>query len=88
MKAASAFLIGSTVLSLLAPLPAFTATPQAIDQGTNWNAAARRDFYSRDQGSRIMPLRWIAALKQPGGEPFMADSLSRYGYLPLSLIHI
>ena len=82
MKAASAFLIGSTVLSLLAPLPAFTATPQAIDQGTNWNAAARKDFYSRDQGSRIMPLRWIAALKQPGGEPFMADSLSRYGYLP------
>ena len=82
MKAGSAFLIGSTVLSLLAPLPAFTATPQAIDQGTNWNAAARKDFYSRDQGSRIMPLRWIAALKQPGGEPFMADSLSRYGYLP------
>lgn len=39
-------------------------------------------FLCRDQGSRIMPLRWIAALKQPNGEPFMAASLSRYGYLP------
>ena len=29
-----------------------------------------------------MPLPWMAALKQPNGEPFMAASLSRYGYLP------
>ncbi|MCI0734454.1 MAG: di-heme-cytochrome C peroxidase, partial [Methylococcaceae bacterium] len=44
--------------------------------------AARKDFYSRDQGSRLMPLRWFTALKQPDGKPFMADSLVRYGYLP------
>src|SRR5665213_3948534 len=60
----------------------FSAEPVIIDQGPEWTASARKDFYSRDQGSRIMPLRWIAALKQTDGQPFMADSLGRYGYLP------
>jgi hypothetical protein len=80
MKAGLAFLI--SMLPLLAPLAASAAAPVDIDQGTRWTVDARKDFYSRDQGSRIMPLRWIAALKQPNGEPFMAASLSRYGYLP------
>jgi len=53
-----------------------------IDQGINWTADARNDFYSRDQGSRMIPLSWITALKQQNGEPFMAASLTRYGYLP------
>ncbi len=30
----------------------------------------------------MIPLSWITALKQQNGEPFMAASLSRYGYLP------
>lgn len=67
---------------LLAPLPSSATAPLSTQQGAEWTAAAQKDFYSRDQGSRIMPLRWIAALKQPNGEPFMASSLSRYGYLP------
>lgn len=54
----------------------------ALDQGAAWTTAAREDFYTRDQGSRLMPLRWIYALRQATGEPFMADSLRRYGYLP------
>ncbi|MGH6868575.1 MAG: di-heme-cytochrome C peroxidase [Methylocella sp.] len=29
-----------------------------------------------------MPLSWLEALTQPGGAPFLADSLGRYGYLP------
>lgn len=58
------------------------AQPVMLDQGTDWTPTARRAFYVRDQGSQIMPLRWIAALKQPDGRPFMADSLNRYGYLP------
>ena len=29
-----------------------------------------------------MPLSWLEALKQSDGSPFLADSLSRYGYLP------
>ena len=55
-----------------------------LDQGPDWTETARSDFYSRDQGSRVMPLRWMQALKQPNGEPFMAESLGRYGYLPNS----
>lgn len=72
----------ASALAMLISLPASAAAPVIIDQGTEWTDSARQDFYSRDQGSRIMPLKWIAALKQPNGEPFMAESLSRYGYLP------
>jgi mono/diheme cytochrome c family protein len=58
------------------------STPIFADQGSNWTPANRADFYSRDQGSRMIPLAWLQALKQPNGQPFLADSLSRYGYLP------
>ena len=51
-------------------------------QGENWTDTDRANFYSQDQGSQIMPLAWFRALKQPNGQPFLADSLSRYGYLP------
>ena len=56
----------------------------AVPQGPNWTAQARLDFYSQDQGSQIMPLSWFEALLQPNGQPFLAASLSRYGYLPNS----
>lgn len=68
------------------PTNPLTSQPVLLDQGPNWTQTARSDFYSRDQGSRIMPLRWMQALKQPNGEPFMAESLGRYGYLPNSEI--
>ena len=61
---------------------AWAATPVMLDQGTQWTAAARQDFYSRSQGSQIMPLRWMVALRRADGTPFLADGLSRYGYLP------
>ena len=84
MKTGFAFRIGSLALAsaMLAPLASSAAAPLPVDQGKEWTASAQKDFYSRDQGSRIMPLRWIAALKQANGEPFMAASLGRYGYLP------
>ena len=66
--------------------PVNPANLRFLDQGPNWTQSTRSDFYSRDQGSRIMPLRWMQALKQPKGDPFMADSLLRYGYLPNSEI--
>lgn len=68
---------------LLLPLawPA-AAQPVLLDQGPQWTAATRQDFYGRSQGSVIMPLRWMSALKQADGQPFLADSLGRYGYLP------
>jgi hypothetical protein len=53
----------------------------ALDQGPNWNAARRDEFYTRDQGSRMISLEWLRSLKQANGQPFLADSLGRYGYL-------
>jgi hypothetical protein len=72
---AVAFLTGSAAWAA-DPAPFFT------DQGSNWTPAARDDFYSRDQGSRMIPLAWLQALKQSNGQPFLADGLARYGYLP------
>jgi len=75
----------STVLTvaMLAPLSSTAATsPVLTDQGGKWTDSARQKYYTQDQGSRIMPLKWINALKQANGAPFMADSLGRYGYLP------
>ena len=77
------------VAVLVGPLPfnpALVAPParaqEIVDQGKEWTPARRDEFYVLDQGSRIMPLRWIMALKLPNGSPFMADSLQRYGFLP------
>lgn len=66
-----------------APLvaPAVAQTHETVDQGKDWTPARREEFYALDQGSRIMPLRWIMALKLPSGSSFMADSLQRYGFL-------
>ncbi len=56
--------------------------PARVNQGEKWTDALRKEFYTRDQGSRLIPLAWYKALKQPNGQPFMADNLQRYGYLP------
>lgn len=76
-----------SAFALLLPTLSFAAEPVIVDQGTKWTDTDRKDFYSRDQGSRLMPLQWIIALKQPNGEPFMADNLGRYGYLPNETSH-
>lgn len=52
-----------------------------LDQGGKWSDAERKGYYSQDQGSRMIPLKWLQALKQPSGEFFLGDSLKRYGYL-------
>src|SRR4051794_15202107 len=71
------------MLSALIAAPALAAdAPIYADQGANWTPDKRKDFYTRDQGSQIIPLPWLNALKQPNGEPFLAGSLARYGYLP------
>jgi len=78
------FLTGTALaIAMFAPLPSTAATsPVMTDQGNKWTASTREKYYTQDQGSRIMPLKWINALKQANGAPFMADSLGRYGYLP------
>ena len=61
---------------------ASAAGPVYLHQGSSWTPAARADFYTRDQGSRLIPFAWAKALKAPDGAPFLADGLARYGYLP------
>lgn len=69
-------------MTLATAIHAADAPPVLIDQGPNWTPATRAAFYTQDQGSRIMPLPWLEALKQANETPFLADSLGRYGYLP------
>jgi mono/diheme cytochrome c family protein len=68
-------------LGLTAAASSPNVGPGWINQGDAWTAQAQSDFYSHDQGSRMMPLAWMRALKQPSGEPFLANNLARYGYL-------
>ncbi|MDF5845776.1 di-heme-cytochrome C peroxidase [Pseudomonas aeruginosa] len=71
-----------SLVSLALSSAALAAAPVMLDQGKEWTESHRQDFYSRDQGSQVMPLPWLKALRQPDGTPFLADSLARYGYLP------
>lgn len=73
-------------IAAAAIIPALWALPshaevEYVDQGRDWGANERTSFYNIDQGARIMPLSWMKALKLPDGSAFMADSMTRYGYL-------
>jgi hypothetical protein len=68
--------------AVLASASVVAADPIYVDQGSNWTPVARADFYTRDQGSQLIKLAWLKALKHPDGQPFLADQLDRYGYLP------
>ena len=59
--------------------PAVTAEP--MNQGQEWSPAAQAEFYTRDQGSQVIKFTWFRALKHLDDQPFLADQLSRYGYL-------
>ncbi|WP_439612896.1 di-heme-cytochrome C peroxidase [Reyranella sp.] len=69
-------------LSVSTPSRANDSSPVFLDQGQAWDAVSRADFYTRDQGSRLIPLAWLTALKNEDGTAFLADGLTRYGYLP------
>ncbi|KGT76844.1 hypothetical protein MA20_26505 [Bradyrhizobium japonicum] len=56
--------------------------PIYVDQGPKWTAEDRADYYTRDQGSRLIKLTWLRALKAKDGQPFLSDGLTRYGFLP------
>ena len=48
-----------------------------------WSPADRNTFYTTSQGSRMMPYAWFKALRRLDvDQPFAADKLQRYGYLP------
>jgi mono/diheme cytochrome c family protein len=72
----------SAMLVITGLIPSLVEAVVMTNQGLNWTDLVRQKYYVQDQGSRIMPLKWMQALKQANGLPFMADSLSRYGYLP------
>lgn len=69
----------------LGPLLTCVAAAQTVifaDQGPAWTPRLREAYYNQDQGSRLIPLAWLAALRRPDGTPFLSGSLTRYGYLP------
>jgi hypothetical protein len=75
---------GIALVAGLMPLRAQQAPPPGVtylDQGARWKQPERDAFYTQDQGSQVIPLAWIRALDSPNGQPFLADSLTRYGYL-------
>lgn len=80
-------MIAALLLSVGLTASACGSTPDQIHQGEQWTDERRNEFYSLDQGSRIMPLRWIRALKLPNGSSFMANDLRRYGFLPNRASH-
>ena len=63
-------------------ISAASAQTVMVDQGAKWTDSHRQQFYVQDQGSRIMPLAWMQALKLPTGQSFLHDGLARFGYLP------
>ncbi len=76
------WIVTVALIALMACAGEGAAQALAIDQGLGWGTSERNDFYTRDQGSRIMPLSWMQALQQPDGKPFLDATLGRYGYLP------
>lgn len=65
-------------ITTAAPAP---GTEIFLDQG--WSAADREVFTTTAQGSELLPYAWFAALRRTDrDEPFAADQLARYGYLP------
>lgn len=76
-----AHIAAAALLALAAANPASAAELNYANQGDHWTPAERTEFYSLDQGSRIMPLDWFKALKRPDGSHFLDDGMTRYGYL-------
>ena len=69
--------------ALLAPGPAGEVAERVayLDQG--WAPRDSMEFYTRPQGSRLVPYAWFLALEQPGADAPFADPahLARYGFL-------
>ncbi len=87
MRAARLTLLIAAGLALPGlPAAAQAPTPSPavhyIDQGPAWTDDKRTLYYGIDQGSELIPLAWLEALKQPDGKPFLDGSLARYGFSP------
>lgn len=71
----------AALLTLAVAFPSLAAELKYADQGAHWTPAERKEFYSLDQGARIMPFDWFKALKRSDGSHFLDDGMVRYGYL-------
>lgn len=55
-------------------------TPSFLKQ--NWNKETRADFYTRSQGSQMMPYKWALALERADSTQwFFENGLERHGYI-------
>lgn len=81
-------------LSALAVLaPAFAAYAQAYNssdgvgayrypQSQGWSQDQMKDWYELSQGSRLIPMRWLEALKGRNGDAFLSRAnLEAFGYI-------
>jgi hypothetical protein len=60
-----------------------TGGPVLTYAAQGWSEADRDTFYTTSQGSRMIQYSWFRALRRLDvDEPFAADRLQRYGYLP------
>src|SRR5215470_19969109 len=80
MRMSFCVLLSSVLIATSAA--AQTAAPlQYAKQG--WTEDERQAFYTTSQGSHMMPYAYFKALRRlDKDEPFGADQLQRYGYLP------
>src|SRR5262249_52452161 len=63
--------------------PAGATNPAVTYASQGWSDVDRDIFYGTSQGSHMMPYAWFRALRRLDvDEPFAADQLQRYGYLP------
>lgn len=74
-------LLLGVIMALLAGCVPVPDNVGSLKDPQGWSPTERQAFYSGNQGSRIMPTSWMQALKQPNGQPFLDDKLTRYGYL-------
>jgi hypothetical protein len=59
---------------------------QAVSLPQGWASDRKGDWYTRSQGSRLIPLSWLLALEQDNSQsPFLeATHIEKYRYLPHS----
>lgn len=68
------------VLGLLTAPPAYASDFYAPAQG--WSRADMKVWYSLSQGSRLVPVSWLNALKTPQGAAFSSrEAMEAYGYV-------
>ena len=76
--------IGMTADQSVAQQPGTVVPEATVTYATQgWSDADRDTFYTTTQGSHMMPYAFFKALRRlDADEPFAADQLQRYGYLP------